>query len=197
MFCLSHWISQIKVTFAMLLIPLKSPWWIEVHWVSCIMCQPMLEKLLNIEQFFLLKIHLNQNQKLKGNLGSLLIFLESPHWVGFNEVDLEIFRSKVWGILNFECFLSLEIQLNYKKWFLKENLVECNKFTPRATTYVRLIDMNLKHFCDSLKVPCTSALFQMGNRSQSFCNMWRGANSSPLEINTKVICHQSPISYKV
>jgi hypothetical protein len=34
--------------------------------------------------------------------------------VGFNEVDLEILRPKVWEILNFEYFLSLKIQLNYK-----------------------------------------------------------------------------------
>jgi hypothetical protein len=42
-----------------------------------------------------LKIHLNQNKKFKGNLGVLLIFLESLDWVRFNEGVLGIFRFKV------------------------------------------------------------------------------------------------------
>ncbi len=53
--------------------------------------------------------------------------------------------------------------MNYKIWFLKKKLVKSNQFTPRATTYFKLTDMNLKRFCDSLEVPCTSGLFQMGN----------------------------------
>jgi hypothetical protein len=35
----------------------------------------VIEYLIN----FLLKIHLNQNKKLLGNLGTLLALLESPH----------------------------------------------------------------------------------------------------------------------
>ncbi len=76
--------------------------------------------------FFSLKIHLNQNSKLKGNLGALMILLESTHCVRFNEIYLENFRARRWEILKFECFLSLKIQFNNKQkknW--KENLVEC------------------------------------------------------------------------
>jgi hypothetical protein len=40
--------------------------------------------------------------KLYKNLGKLSVSLGSPSWVGFNEGDLEIFRCKVWKILNFE-----------------------------------------------------------------------------------------------
>jgi hypothetical protein len=54
---------------------------------------------------------------------TLLVLLENPWWLGSNESDLKIFRHKLWEILNFELFLSLKIQLNYKKWFWKENLV--------------------------------------------------------------------------
>jgi hypothetical protein len=35
------------------------------------------EVILNIEQKFSLKFHLNQNENLKGNLGMLLVLLES------------------------------------------------------------------------------------------------------------------------
>jgi hypothetical protein len=58
---------------------------------------------------FSIKIHFNQNSKLLSKLGTLLIVLESPRWVGLNEDNLEIFRPKVREILNFEYFLSLEI----------------------------------------------------------------------------------------
>jgi hypothetical protein len=53
----------------------------------------------------------------------LLVLLERPEWIGFNEGDLKILKSKVWEILNFEFFWSLKIQLYYKKWFWKEKLV--------------------------------------------------------------------------
>jgi hypothetical protein len=69
--------------------------------------------------FFSLKIHLNQNSKLKGNLGALMILLESTHCGRFNEIYLENFRARRWEILNFECFLSLKIQFNYQKINLK------------------------------------------------------------------------------
>jgi hypothetical protein len=48
---------------------------------------------------FSLKIH--SNKKLEQNLDLLLIFLETPQWVGFNESDSEILRPKVQEILNF------------------------------------------------------------------------------------------------
>jgi hypothetical protein len=57
-----------------------------------------------------------------GYLHSLGI-VGKPWWLGSNESDFENFRHKLWEILNFELFLSLKIQLNYKKWFWKENLV--------------------------------------------------------------------------
>jgi hypothetical protein len=41
----------------------------------------------------------------------------------FNEGDVDIFRLKLWEIFIFELFLLLKIQLNFKKWFWKENLV--------------------------------------------------------------------------
>jgi hypothetical protein len=43
----------------------------------------------------------------------LLVSLESPWQLGFNEGDLELFRPKLGEILNFKKYLSLEIQLNY------------------------------------------------------------------------------------
>jgi hypothetical protein len=52
---------------------------------------------------------------------TLLVLLENPGWLGSNESDLESFRHKLWEILNFELFLSLKIQLNYKKWNWRKN----------------------------------------------------------------------------
>jgi hypothetical protein len=43
-----------------------------------------------------------------------------PQQVGYNEADFEIFRLKV--ILNFQLFLSLQFQFNYKKRLRKEKL---------------------------------------------------------------------------
>jgi len=45
---------------------------------------------------------------------------KTPQQVGYNEGDFEIFRLKV--ILNFQLFLSLQFQFNYKKPFCKEKL---------------------------------------------------------------------------
>jgi hypothetical protein len=52
---------------------------------------------------FSMKIHFDW-KKIWGNLGMLLLFLVNLQWVGINEGDLEIFRFKVWDILNFEYF---------------------------------------------------------------------------------------------
>jgi hypothetical protein len=57
---------------------------------------------------FYFKIHLNL--KSHGNLGVFLVFLENAQWIRFYEGDLEMFRPKVWEILNFEYFLTLKIQ---------------------------------------------------------------------------------------
>jgi hypothetical protein len=55
-------------------------------------------------------------------LNTFLVLLENAQLGGFNEGNLEIFRLvKVWEILNFEYFMSLEIQLNYSKWFGKKH----------------------------------------------------------------------------
>ncbi len=48
------------------------------------------------------KNHLNQNYKWLGNLDAILVFMESPWWVGFNEGHLEFFRFEVQEILSFE-----------------------------------------------------------------------------------------------
>jgi hypothetical protein len=57
--------SQTLVPSVTFLVPLESGGWVRVHQVGFKMFQPMLEKsYLNIEQFFALKIHLNQNSKL-------------------------------------------------------------------------------------------------------------------------------------
>jgi hypothetical protein len=64
---------------------------------------------------FSLKFHFNQNKNLKGNMGMLLVLLESSQWVGHNVGNLKISRPKVWEILTFEQFWSLRIWLNYKK----------------------------------------------------------------------------------
>jgi hypothetical protein len=45
-------ISQIRFSFAGLLVPLESPQWLGVHQVGFIMFQPAVEKLLKIEHFF-------------------------------------------------------------------------------------------------------------------------------------------------
>jgi hypothetical protein len=65
--------------FVTLFITLESLGWVGLHQVGFIIFQPIMEKLLNIEQFFSLKIYLNKNSKLQGNiiLGALLILLES------------------------------------------------------------------------------------------------------------------------
>jgi hypothetical protein len=44
----------------------------------------------------------------------LLVLLKSPHWVEFNEGDLEI-SPKVQELWILCSFLSLNIQLNYKR----------------------------------------------------------------------------------
>jgi hypothetical protein len=43
---------ETKMPLPMLLVPLKSPWWIGVHQVGFIMFQSTVEKLLNTKQFF-------------------------------------------------------------------------------------------------------------------------------------------------
>ncbi len=106
LFCLfCHFeIFQITMSLVMLLVSFESPRWvIRVHWVGFIMFQPTygVKKWLNIQQF--LTGHLFKSKlKLLGNLGTLLVKLESSQWVGFNESDLEIFRLEVWERLNFE-----------------------------------------------------------------------------------------------
>jgi len=81
----------------------------------------------------------------------LLVLLESPHWVGFNEGYLEIFRPKVDEILNLELFfLALEIQLNCKKCL-------CKEFTlgPMAhATLIYIIGRKLQFICAKFKM-CT------------------------------------------
>jgi hypothetical protein len=79
---------------ATLLVPLENPWTVGVHQLGFIMFQEVIE--------YFLKNHLNQNYKWLGNLDALLVFLESPWWVGFNEGDLEFLRFEVQEILNFE-----------------------------------------------------------------------------------------------
>ncbi len=55
-------------------------------------------------------------------VGKLL--LKSPWWwVGFIEGDLEIFIPEVCEILNFEKCFSVDVQLDYKRWFYNEKLV--------------------------------------------------------------------------
>jgi hypothetical protein len=56
-----------------------------------------------VSQFFT-KNSFKSKLKTIGKLGVFLVLLESPHWVGFNEGDLEIFRPNVDKILNFEFF---------------------------------------------------------------------------------------------
>ncbi len=66
--------------------------------------------------------------KLKtiGEFEFTLDILKSPHWVGFNEGNLEIFRPKVEEILSILCHW----KFNWicKKWFWKETLIG-NQFT--------------------------------------------------------------------
>jgi hypothetical protein len=41
-------------------------------------------------------------KKYRGIWAKVLVFFESPRWVGFNERDLKILRYKVWKMLDFE-----------------------------------------------------------------------------------------------
>jgi hypothetical protein len=50
-------------------------------------------KVIEYWTFLKLKIHLNKNYKLQFNLDMILVLLESPWWVGFNEGDF--FNSKI------------------------------------------------------------------------------------------------------
>jgi len=71
--------------------------------VGFITFQPMMKSSLNIEQIFFENLS-NSKLKIVGNLGTLLVLLKSPYWVGFNEGDLEVFRLKSQERLNFEFF---------------------------------------------------------------------------------------------
>jgi hypothetical protein len=75
-----------------------------------------------MQHFFTKKIHLNKTLNIIKEFGrTLLVLFESPQWLGFNEGGLEIFVFKVQEILNFEYFLSFEIQLNFKNGFERKN----------------------------------------------------------------------------
>jgi hypothetical protein len=65
------------------------------------MFQPMVEKLLHIEQFFEWKF-IEIKTKITREFGHVFDIIGKPWWVGFNEGDLEIVRSQVQDILNFE-----------------------------------------------------------------------------------------------
>jgi hypothetical protein len=81
---------------------IENPWMVEVHWGSYIMLRPMVWELLNIELIYQRKLNKIKTKKMKGDLGKLLVWLESPQWVGFYGGDFVISRHKVWLIMNFE-----------------------------------------------------------------------------------------------
>jgi len=57
-FCVYHIdISQTMTTLATLLVALERSQWVHMHGVGFIMLQTMVEKLLSVDQFSLLKIH--------------------------------------------------------------------------------------------------------------------------------------------
>ncbi len=82
---------------------IENPWWVEVHWGSCIMFRLMVWELLNFELIYRRKLNkIKTKKKEKGDLGKLLVWLESPQWVGFYGGNFVISRHKVWLTMNFE-----------------------------------------------------------------------------------------------
>jgi hypothetical protein len=80
-------------------------------------------KLLNIGKCFSLKILFKLKPRIILEFEHALGIIGKLSMSGFNGGDLKISRPKVvHKILNFEYFLSLQTQLNYKKGFWKENL---------------------------------------------------------------------------
>ncbi len=82
------------VPLVALLILLGNPQWVggEPKWfVYVLTCSG---KIVEYWTKISLKIHLNQ-KIIIGKFGCVLGIATNPHWLGFNEHDLEIFRSKV------------------------------------------------------------------------------------------------------
>jgi hypothetical protein len=94
----------------------KSRRWVGLHRVGFVMFQ-LPVKFLNIEQFFQWKFIWIIYRRIWAR--SWYCCTAQGDEMGFLGGDLEIFRPKVWEILNFELFLLYGIQLNYKSTGLK------------------------------------------------------------------------------
>jgi hypothetical protein len=70
-------VSQTMTLPVMFLVPLESPWWVKVCWVRFIMFQPMMDKVLNIEQIFQWKFILIEKIKLR-EFGHAFIIVGKP-----------------------------------------------------------------------------------------------------------------------
>jgi len=70
-------VSQTTTLPVMFLVPLESPWWIKECWVRFIMFQPMMDKVLNIEQKFQWKFILIKKIKSR-EFGHAFIIVGKP-----------------------------------------------------------------------------------------------------------------------
>ncbi len=78
------------------------------------MFQPVVDKLLNIEQNFT-EILFQSKLKIIEELFHVLGVVESLQWIGFNEGDLKKLDLKLWDNVSFKYFFSLKIQLYYQR----------------------------------------------------------------------------------
>jgi len=78
------------------------------------MFEPVVDKLLNIEQNFT-EILFQSKLKITEELFHVLGVVESLQWIVFNESDLKKLDLKLWDNVSFKYFFSLKIQLYYQK----------------------------------------------------------------------------------
>jgi hypothetical protein len=91
-----------------------SPWG-GVHGLGSMPFGLVVQKFLDIEWLFSLKIKLNHSWKFQRNWNVPLVLLEGSWWAGFNGIYLLRFEFRMWEILIFKWFLLLKIQINSRK----------------------------------------------------------------------------------
>jgi hypothetical protein len=75
------------------------PWLVGVHQGGLRVFRPMMQELLNIEQFCPKKSKSKLN--VLGNWGLLLVLLEGLQQIRFKGISFIISRPKLWGLSNF------------------------------------------------------------------------------------------------
>ncbi len=74
----------------------------------------------------------------------LLILLESPQWLGFNEGDLQKSRPKVQEILKFDKKKFIENLIKLQKKDFERKTWFGNQFTLGPTSHATLVDVKCK-----------------------------------------------------